>query len=82
VPKESNQEKDQQTDIAVIKNDISYMKSIQQAQNIQLNTIETKVGSHYVTKEEFAPIKNLVYGLVGLILIAVMGGLMSLVLRK
>lgn len=70
------------TDIAVIKNDISYIKSIQQSQGAQLSSIDAKVGSHYVTKEEFAPIKNLVYGVVGLLLAALIGALVNLVVHK
>lgn len=68
--------------LAVIQRDIQYIKSLQQSQGVQLSSIDTKVGSHYVTKEEFAPIKNLVYGLVALMLIAVVGALLSLVVIK
>lgn len=35
----------------------------------------------YVRKEEFEPVKRLVYGLVGLILISVVGSIIALVLR-
>ena len=35
----------------------------------------------YVRKEEFEPVKRLVYGLVGLILISVGGAVIALVLR-
>ena len=36
----------------------------------------------YVTREEFAPIKGLVYGLVGLLLTGVIGAVLALVIRK
>ena len=36
----------------------------------------------YVTKDEFAPVKTLVYGMVGLILIAVVGAILALVLKR
>lgn len=45
----------------------------------KLNAVDTKVSAHYVSKEEFEPIKNIVYGLVGLILVAVVGALVALV---
>lgn len=61
--------------LAVIQNDLTYIKD-------KLNAVDTKVSSHYVSKEEFGPIKNLVYGLVGLILVAVVGALLSLVVMK
>ena len=38
--------------------------------------------SGYVSREEFDPIKKIVYGLVGLILTGVIGALMTLLLRK
>lgn len=36
----------------------------------------------YVTREEFAPVKNIVYGMVGVILISVLGALIALIFRK
>ncbi|MFA6006932.1 MAG: hypothetical protein WC764_04395 [Candidatus Paceibacterota bacterium] len=37
---------------------------------------------NYVTKKEFAPVKIIVYGMVGIILTSVMGGLITLVVVK
>lgn len=45
----------------------------------KLNSVDDKVSQHYVSKEEFDPIKKIVYGLVSLILIAVVGALLALV---
>lgn len=45
----------------------------------KLNDVDKKVSTHYVSKEEFEPIKKIVYGLVSLILIAVVGALVALV---
>lgn len=42
--------------------------------------IEKKLESNYVTRDEFTPIKNLVYGLVGLILTGVVMALLGLVI--
>lgn len=61
--------------LAVLQNDMAYVKN-------KLDSIDEKVGSRYVSKEEFEPIKKIVYGLVGLILIAVVGALVSLVLGQ
>lgn len=41
-----------------------------------------KIESTMVTKDEFAPVKMLVFGLVGLILTAVIGALVSLVVLQ
>ena len=38
--------------------------------------------TRYVTKEEFAPIRAVVYGMVGTILVAVVSALLYLVVRK
>lgn len=35
-----------------------------------------------VSKEEFEPVKKIIYGLVGLILVAVVGALISLILKQ
>lgn len=58
--------------LAVITNDLSYIKE-------KLNAVDEKVSKNYVSKEEFEPIKNVVYGLVSLILVAVVGALVALV---
>lgn len=63
------------SDIAVIKNDIGYIKQ-------DVAEIKRMQQSHYVSKEEFEPIKRLVYGLVGLILTGVVVTLLSLVVVK
>lgn len=39
----------------------------------------TKKTETFVTKDEFAPIQRLVYGVVGVILVAVVGGIIALV---
>lgn len=43
--------------------------------------IKAKLDNKYVTKEEFTIVKSITYGLVSLILIAVVGGLMTLLLK-
>ena len=55
-------------DIAHIKEDISEIKA-------SFKDIKT----FYLTKDEFSPVRNIVYGMVGLILIAVVGAIVALV---
>jgi hypothetical protein len=62
-------------DLAVIANDISYIKA-------DVKDIKTKLEMDYVTKQEFDPIKKIVYGLVTLILTGVVGAVLSLILKK
>lgn len=45
----------------------------------KVTSMDNKVSSHYVSKEEFEPIRKIVYGMVSLILIAVVGALVALV---
>ncbi|MEK6883962.1 MAG: hypothetical protein AABY22_30310 [Nanoarchaeota archaeon] len=46
-----------------------------------IEEIKLKLEKHYVLKEEFDPIKNLVYGGVGLILIGVLGAILMLIIK-
>lgn len=61
-----------ETKLALMANDLTYIKE-------KLKAVDLKVSTHYVSKEEFEPIKKIVYGLVSLILIAVVGALVALV---
>jgi hypothetical protein len=60
---------------AVLQNDISYIKK-------DVSEIKEKMESHYVTKDEFEPVKKVVYGLVALILVAVVGAAIALVIVR
>lgn len=56
-------------------NDISYIKK-------QLDHIDNQVSSNYVSKEEFKPVQRLVYGMVAIILAAVVGAILTVVLNR
>lgn len=60
--------------IGVIMNDLQYIKR-------DISEIKHKLESNYVTKEEFDPIKRIVYGMVSIILVAVVTAIVALVLR-
>lgn len=64
-----------QAELAVISNDISYIKR-------DVSDIKKTVQNGYVTKDQFEPIQRIVYGLVGLILVAVVGAVISLVVKR
>lgn len=68
--------------IALIQKDVGYMKDKFDEVKEQLNGMDTRLSSHYITKEEFEPVKKIVYGLVGVILLAVVGAVVSLVLTN
>lgn len=48
----------------------------------RVKDIEEKLEKKYVSQEEFKPVKSIVYGMVTLILTAVVGALIALVIQK
>jgi hypothetical protein len=60
--------------LAVITNDLQYLKQ-------EIRDIKDSVTGSYVTKEEFSPVKKIVYGLVSVILLAVGGALINLIIE-
>lgn len=48
----------------------------------RITKVEEYIQNKCVTHEEFSPIRLIVYGLVGLILVSVMGALINLVIIK
>ncbi len=63
-----------ETKMALVEQKLDYVKE-------KVDKIDENVSTHYVSREEFEPIKKLTYGLVGLILASVVGALISLVLK-
>lgn len=64
-----------ETENALMQRDIAYIRE-------DVKAIKNALNQNYVTKDQFDPVKKVVYGLVSLILIAVIGAIMTLVLRK
>ena len=50
--------------------------------NTKINEINNKLDTKFVTVEAFLPVQKLVYGLVGIILLAVVGALVGLVVMR
>lgn len=48
----------------------------------RIDHLENKIDSNYVTKEELAPIRAIVYGMVGLIMVAFLTGVIALVIKR
>lgn len=59
--------------VAVIAVDIGYIKR-------DVGEIKEKLDRDYVSKDEFSPVRNIVYGLVGILGIATLGAILRLVL--
>ncbi len=54
---------------------------LQEKMSKQMNHLEEKIESKYVTQVEFEPIKKLVYGVTGAIIMAIVGAIMTLILK-
>ena len=61
--------------MAVIGNKVSNIE-------YKVNEVAGKMEKDYVTQDQFQPVMKLVYGLVSVILLAVVGALVALVIRK
>lgn len=47
-----------------------------------ITEIKEKLERDYVTRQEFNPVKNVVYGMVGTMLLAVLGAIVALVIKQ
>lgn len=47
----------------------------------ELDKLWEKLDTHFVTMAEFSPVRLIAYGLVGTILLAVLGSIMSLIIK-
>ena len=47
-----------------------------------LKELHNKIDNNYVTRIEFEPVRNIVYGLVSLLLTGVIGGLLMMVIKQ
>lgn len=63
------------TELALIKQELKYLRG-------DVTDIKQKLEMEYVTRQEFEPIRKIVYGMVSLILVAVTGAIISLVVNK
>lgn len=61
-------------DSAVIQLDIVYIKQ-------SVLDIKKMIGDKYVTRDEFDPIKRIVYGMVSLVLVSFVGAVLALIIN-
>lgn len=47
-----------------------------------LKELNNKIDNNYVTRIEFEPVRNIVYGLVSLLLTGIIGSLLMMVIRQ
>jgi hypothetical protein len=70
------------TQLALIKKDVEYMKKGFDRLEKSLNEVKKNTEANFVMKAEFTPVRQIVYGMVGLVMMAVVGALISLVVSK
>jgi hypothetical protein len=63
------------TSKAVIENELGHIK-------VELQEIKIMLTGDYIRKEEFDPIKKLVYGMVAIILTAVVTAVITIILKR
>lgn len=69
-----------ETAMCEIKKDIQEIKYNQHEYMGELKALRQELRDTYVSKEQFEPVKSVVYGMVGFIMLAFLGAIVSLVL--
>jgi hypothetical protein len=67
--------------IETVCKDIEYIKDAIDKLNLQISDWQKKAERDYVTRKEFEPVRNLVYGVVGTVGLTIVGALMALLLK-
>ena len=64
--------------------DAQVARILEKVENIEkkVDKIEMGIERNYITRQEFAPVKNIVYAMVGLVLAGVLTAIIALVVRK
>jgi len=65
-----------------IKETVAVMAAQLPVMQKDINDIKATLESKYVTQAEFAPVRNVAYGFVGLALVAVVGAILRLVVLQ
>lgn len=61
-------------EIALVARDVKYIIS-------EMEKIEKKLDSDYVTQDQFEPVRKIVYGLVATVLLAVIAAILAIVIK-
>ena len=65
-----------------MKSTYELINEFRQEMNERFDKIEHNMCANYVTKDRYAPVEKLVYGLTGIILVAVIGAIIALVINN
>lgn len=69
------------TQMALMAQDVRYMREAMTDIKKDVSDLKQELENKYVTAEAFKPVQNLVYGLVGVVLISVVGAIIAMVVR-
>jgi len=61
-------------DLAIVSSDVKYLVK-------QVDEINVLLKNHYVTQDQFEPIKRIIYGMVAVILLAFLGAIAALIIK-
>lgn len=75
MPKRNSFVPSEETQIAVMARDITYIRE-------KVDALQEKLENEYVTKDQFDPIKRVVYGTVAMVLTSVGVAVLALVVKK
>jgi outer membrane murein-binding lipoprotein Lpp len=68
-----------ETEVGHLRNDMEKMAKSIGGIKEDVNDLKEMMDSRYVTRTEFEPIRNIIYGMVGVVLLAVVTALVALV---
>ena len=75
-------DKDVHVTLSVIHSDLNHVKESLVELKEEMKELIASFKKDYVTQQEFAPVRLIVYGLVGTVLVGVLGALITLVIKK
>lgn len=75
-------DKDVHVTLSVIHSDLNHVKESLVELKEEMKELIASFKKDYVTQQEFAPVRIIVYGLVGTVLVGVLGALITLVIKK
>lgn len=75
-------DKDVHVTLSVIQSDLNHVKESLVELKEEMKELIASFKKDYVTQQEFAPVRIIVYGLVGTVLVGVLGALITLVIKK
>lgn len=78
---EKHTKENNNTEIALLAKDVGYISRSVDEVKKSIGEIQENMKNDYISRAEFDPIKNIVYGMVSIILVGVIGAIVALVIK-